>query len=136
MKYCIPRFIYIFFSCLNKDLLSLSLASIFIYLLKLYYIVILQMYHMVSYVHKFTPLPSLNFRFIRRQNVCLRLVYSSTIYKIPLRKFSISSDSWKIAIGNGRISAKTGFKFACIRLSFWGFAVQSIIQVYESNKSG
>jgi hypothetical protein len=54
----------------------------------------------------------------------------------PFKKSSFSSDSWKIAIVNERISAKTEFKVACDQLLFWGFAVQSIIQVYESNKSG
>jgi hypothetical protein len=61
--------------------------------------------------------------------VCIWKVYSFTIYEIPLRTSSYFSNSWKLAIGKDRISAKIGFKFACDQLTFWSFTVQSLIQV-------
>jgi len=38
------------------------------------------------------------------------LVYSSAVYKIPLKKSAFFSDRWKIARGKDRISAKRELK--------------------------
>jgi hypothetical protein len=74
---------------------------------------------------QFQPIAFPEFPFECIKIVCIWIVYSSTIYKIPLRKSPYFSDRWKLAIGRDRISAKIGFKFACDQLTFWNFTVQS-----------